>query len=80
MAKKINKVCVMNSYDVDPQMGVIPFSRGNQTLEQFNKYETRTHESGEIIKYEINLWIIPSFLMTKKIHLRNILCSQSLTF
>lgn len=60
-AKKRNKVCVMNYYDVDPQKTVNLFSRGTQILEQFNKFVTRMQESGEITKHERNLWINSSY-------------------
>jgi hypothetical protein len=35
-------------------------------LEQFNKYVTRMQESGEITKYERDLWIISSYLDDKE--------------
>jgi hypothetical protein len=38
LAKKTNKVCVMNSYEVDPQRTYILFSRGTQILEKFKKF------------------------------------------
>jgi hypothetical protein len=55
-AKKKDKVCVMNYYDVDPQKMVNLFSRGTQILEQFNKFVTRMQESGEITKHEKDVW------------------------
>ena len=58
--KKRNKVCVMNYYDVEPERRVNLFSRGNQILEQFNKFLTRMQESGEITKHERDLWIFSS--------------------
>jgi hypothetical protein len=58
--KKRHKVCVMNYYDVDPKRVVNFFSPRTQILEQFNKYVTRMQESGEITKYERDLWIISS--------------------
>jgi hypothetical protein len=61
LAKKRNKVCVMNYYDVDPQRMVILFSRGIQILDQFNKFLTLMQESGEVTKYEKDLWIISSY-------------------
>jgi hypothetical protein len=61
-AKKRNKVCVMNYYDVDPQKMVNLFSRGTQILEQFNKFVTRMQESGEITKHERDLWINSSYV------------------
>jgi len=60
-AKKRNKVCIMNYYDVDPQREVILFSRGTQILEQFNKFVTRMQESGEVTKYERDYWTISSY-------------------
>ena len=59
-AKKRNKVCVMNHYDVDPQRMVNLFSRWTQILEQFNKFVTRMQESGEITKHERNVRIYSS--------------------
>jgi hypothetical protein len=61
-AKKRNKVCVMNHYDVDPQRMVNFFSTGSQILEQFNKFVTRMQESGEITKYERDIWTISSYV------------------
>lgn len=60
-AKKRNKVCVMNYYDVDPQRMVNLFSGRTQILEQFNKFVTRMQESGEITKHERDLRIISSY-------------------
>jgi len=59
-ANKRNKVCVMNYYKVDTQRTVNLFATGTKILEQFNKYVTRMQESGEISKYETDLWIISS--------------------
>ena len=59
--KKRKKVCVMNYYDVDPQRMVTLFSKGTQILEQFNKFVTLMQESGEITKYERDLWTISSY-------------------
>jgi hypothetical protein len=64
--KKRNKVCVMNYYDVDPYRTVNIFATGSQILEQFNKYVSRMKESGEIAKYERDLWIISSYLDDKE--------------
>jgi hypothetical protein len=65
-AKKRNKVCVMNYYDVDPQRMVNIFAKGTHISEQFNKYVTRMQESGEIAKYERDLWIISSYFDDKE--------------
>ena len=51
----------MNYYEVDPQRMVNLFATGTQILEQFNKYVTRMEESGEITKYERDLWITSSY-------------------
>jgi hypothetical protein len=62
LAKKTNKVCVMNSYEVDPQRMYILFSKGTQILEQFNKFVTHMQESGEVTKYDRDLWTISSYI------------------
>ena len=59
-AKKRNKVCVMNYYDVDSGSSVALFPKGTQILEQFNKFVTRMFESGEITKHDRQLWAFSS--------------------
>jgi hypothetical protein len=61
-AKKGNKVCVMNYYDVDTQRMVNLFSSGTQILEEFNKFVTRMQESGDTTKHERDLWNISSYV------------------
>jgi hypothetical protein len=55
-AKKRNKICVMNDYDVDKGTLVVLFSRRTQIVEQFNKFVIRMQESGEISKHQTDLW------------------------
>ena len=65
-AKKRNKVCIMNYYDVDPQRMINLFSRGTQILQHFNKFVTRMQESGEITKYERDFWTISSHFVDEE--------------
>jgi hypothetical protein len=60
-AKKKNKVCFMNYYDVDIRRSVALFSRGTQILEQFDKFVTRMLESGEITKHDRQAWTFSSY-------------------
>jgi hypothetical protein len=61
-AKKRNKVCVMNYYEVYQGRTVVLFSRGTQILEQFNKFVTRMLESGEITKHQRDFWTFSSYI------------------
>ena len=65
-AKEGKKVCVMNYYDVDPQRRVNLFSRRTLILEEFNKFVARMQESGEITKYERDLWTISSHFVDEE--------------